>query len=136
MGHCQAASPFPTKSRRGAFWPLPCSPSSARRHLHPFPIRWESFNLRRLLTRTKTIEDLITELRFLTTAPFSPSRKKPYCTTSTASLMQPSTSASPSARRRLRCCANPSAKSVGLHPCSHPHRWHQPQRSGTLYLPG
>ena len=60
------------------------------------------FNLRRLLARTKTIEELITELLF-----FSPTRRKPYSTSSTASQMQLRTSASPSARRRLRCCTNP-----------------------------
>ena len=60
------------------------------------------FNLRHLLTGTKTIEELITELLF-----FSPTRRKPYSTSSTASLMQLRTSASQSARRRLRCCTNP-----------------------------
>ena len=53
------------------------------------------FNLRRLLARTKTIEELSCCL--LTTAPFSPTRRKPYSTSSTASLMQPRTLASPSA---------------------------------------
>ena len=52
------------------------------------------FDLRRLLVRTKTIEELFTELLF---APFSPTRRKSYSTSSTASLMQPRTSASPSA---------------------------------------
>ena len=42
-----------------------------------------------------------------TTAPFSPTRRKPYSTSSTASLMQPRTSSSPSAWRRPRCCTNP-----------------------------
>ena len=54
------------------------------------------FNLRRLLARMKTVEELITDCRLLTTAPFSPTRRKPFSTSSTASLMQPRTSASPS----------------------------------------
>ena len=29
MGHCRAASPFPTASTTGAFWPPHCSPSSS-----------------------------------------------------------------------------------------------------------
>ena len=53
-------------------------------------------NLRCLPARTKIIEELTTEL-LLTTAPFSPIRRQPYSTSSTASLMQPRTSASPSA---------------------------------------
>ena len=55
------------------------------------------FNLRRLLARTKTIEDLSLSCCLLTTAPFSPTRRKPYSTLSTASLMQPRTLASSSA---------------------------------------
>ena len=43
----------------------------------------------------------------LTTAPFSPTRKKPYSSSLTASLMQPRSSASPSAWRILRSCTNP-----------------------------
>ena len=43
----------------------------------------------------------------LTTAPFSPTQRKPYSTSSTTSLMQPRTLASPSAWRRLRYCTNP-----------------------------
>ena len=42
----------------------------------------------------------------LTTAPYSPTRRKPYSTLSTASLMQPRTSASLSACRRQKCCTN------------------------------
>ena len=56
------------------------------------------FNLRRLLSRTK-IPPRNSSLSccLLTTPPFSPTRRKPYTTSSTASLMQPRTSASPSA---------------------------------------
>ena len=39
----------------------------------------------------------------LMTAPLSPTRRKPYSISSTASLMQPVTSPSSSARRRLKC---------------------------------
>ena len=42
----------------------------------------------------------------LITAPFSPTQKKPYRTSSNASPTQPRTSVSPSASRRLRCCTN------------------------------
>ena len=55
------------------------------------------FNLRRLLKRTKSSKNSSLRRCLLTTAPFSPTRKKPYSTSSTASLMQPRTSASPSA---------------------------------------
>ena len=54
------------------------------------------FNLRSLHARTKKIEELLSlSCCLLTTAPFSPTRRKPYNTWSTASLMQPRTSASP-----------------------------------------
>ena len=46
------------------------------------------FNLRRLLARTKTIEEFISELLFLVTAaPFTPTWRKPYSTSSTAFRM-------------------------------------------------
>ena len=41
------------------------------------------------------------------TVPFSLTRRKPYSTLSTMSLMQSRTLASPSAWRRLRCCTDP-----------------------------
>ena len=63
------------------------------------------FNLRRLLARTKTIEELSCCL--LTTAPFSPTRRKPYSTSSTASLMQPRTSASPSSLKKTEVLYQP-----------------------------
>ena len=43
----------------------------------------------------------------LRTAPFLPTRRKPYNTLSTTSLMQQRTLALPSAWKRLRCCTNP-----------------------------
>ena len=51
----------------------------------------------RLLAHTKTIEELITALLFADDCAFSPTWWKPYSTSSAASLMQPRTSASPSA---------------------------------------
>ena len=54
------------------------------------------FNLRRLLARTKTMRNSSLSCCLLTTAPFSPTWRKPYSTSSTASLMQPRTWASPS----------------------------------------
>ena len=52
------------------------------------------FNHRRLLARTKTIEELLLSSCLLTTAPFSPTCRKLYNTSSTTSLMQPKGSAS------------------------------------------
>ena len=43
----------------------------------------------------------------LTTAPFSPTRRKPYSTSSTASLMQPRTSASPSSLKKTEVSYQP-----------------------------
>ena len=43
----------------------------------------------------------------LMTVHFSPTRRKPYSRSPTASLMKPRTLASLSAWRRLRCCTNP-----------------------------
>ena len=65
-------------------------------HIH-FRPDGNVFNLRRPLARTKTIKELIIELLFAETAPCSPTRRKLYSTSSIASLMQPRTSASPSA---------------------------------------
>ena len=62
-----------------------------------------------------------------TTTPILPTRRKLYSTSSTATLMQPRTSAS----RILRCCINRLHESVQF---SYQHRRHQPQRSGALYL--
>ena len=72
---CRAASPSQTASSRDAFWPPHCSPSSSascsmRQEDLPdgIYIRFRTdgslFNLRRLLVRTKTIKELITELLF------------------------------------------------------------------------
>ena len=63
-----------------------------------FPTDGNLFNLRRLLSRTK-IPPRNSSLSccLLTTPPFSPTRMKPYSASSTASLMQPKTSASPPA---------------------------------------
>ena len=54
-------------------------------------------NLRRLLACTKTFEDSSPSYCLLMTAPFLPTRRKPYSTSSINSLMQPRTLASPSA---------------------------------------
>ena len=73
---CRAASPSQTASSKDAFWPAHCFPSSSAlcsmRQKKDLPdgiyIRFLTdgslFNLRRLLARTKTIEELITELLF------------------------------------------------------------------------
>ena len=55
------------------------------------------FKLGRLLARTKTIEELITELLFVDDCALLAHSEEPYSTSSTASLTQPRTSASPSA---------------------------------------
>ena len=75
MSHCRAAFPSPTASSRGASWPQHCSPCSSiscsvRQEDMPdrIYIRFRTdaivFNLRRLLARTKTTEELTTELLF------------------------------------------------------------------------
>ena len=74
-GLCRAASPFPSASSRDASWPPNCYPSSlascsvrqkrtCRTASTSVSEQTEVFNLRRLLARTKTIEELITELLF------------------------------------------------------------------------
>ena len=112
MGLCRAASPSPTASSRDAFWPTHCSPSSSA-----------SCSVRQMRTcqtaSTSVFEQTAVSSTFgvssharkpsrnsslscclLMTAHFSPTRRKPYSASSTASLMQPRTSASPSAWRR------------------------------------
>jgi len=59
MGLCRAASPSPTESSRDAFWPPHCSPDGIYAR---FRTDSSLFNLRRLLARTKSIEEFITEL--------------------------------------------------------------------------
>ena len=61
MGLCRAASPSPTESSRDAFWPPHCSPDGIYAR---FRTDSSLFNLRRLLARTKTIEELNAELLF------------------------------------------------------------------------
>ena len=64
-------------------------------------------NLRRLLARTKTTEELITELLFTDNCAFLAHTEKAQQHIVSSSLMQPINSASPLARRRLRCCSKP-----------------------------
>ena len=119
MGLCRATSPSPTASSRDAFWPPHCSPSSSAsccvRQKRTCQTASTSVSEQTTVSSTfgvssharKPPRNSSLSCSLLTTAPFSPIRRKPYSTSSTASLMQPRISALSSARRRRRCRTNP-----------------------------
>ena len=93
------------------------------------------FNLRRLLARTKTIEELITEMLFADDCAFlAPTEEE----------VQPIVNRFSDAAKNFGLTISPKKTEVLYQPpprvvyisSSHQHRWHQPKRTGTLHLPG
>ena len=99
MGLCRAASPSPTASSRDAFWPPHCSPASVScsvRQKRACKTVSKSVSEQTVVSSIfgvssharKPSRNASVSYCLLTTAPFSPTRRKPYSTSSTAFLMQ------------------------------------------------
>ena len=120
MGVCRAASPSPTVSSRDAFWPPHCSPSSSIscsvRQKRNCQTAFTSFSYQTAVSSTFGVSSYARKLSrnsslsccFLTNAPFSPIQKKPYSTSQTASMMQPSTLAYTISLKKTEVLYHPS----------------------------
>ena len=119
MSLCWAASLSPMASSRDASWSPHCSPSSSAscsmRQKRTCQMASTSVSKQTLqpsmFSRTHKNHSSSLSCCLLTTA-LLPTQRKPNSTSSTSSLMQSRTLASPSARRRLRCCTNPLHKRI------------------------
>ena len=119
MGLCQTASPSPTASSMDAFWPPHPSPSSSAlcsvRQKRTYQTASTSISEQTTVSSTfgvfsharKPPRNSSLSCSLLTTAPFSPTRRKPYSTSSTASLMQQRTTASPSSLKKTEVLYQP-----------------------------
>ena len=92
------------------------------------------FNLRRLLARMKTIEELITE------PPFADDRA---LLTHTEEALQHIVNRFSNAAKNFGLTISlkktgvvPTPSTCGIRSSPHQHRWHQPKCSGTLHLHG
>ena len=91
------------------------------------------FNLRRLLARTKTIEEFISELPFADDCALL---------AHTEEALQHIVNRSSDAAKKFGLTISLKkteelyqTSTCGIQSSSHQHRWHQPKRSGTLHLP-
>ena len=132
------------RQTEGASRPTNCSPSSSvscyvrqkRTYKAVFTCVPEqkavSSNLRRLLARTKTIEELITDLLFADDCALL---------AHTEEALQHIVDRFSDAAKNFGLAISLKKTEVLYQPSprqssSHQHRWHQPKRSGTLHLPG
>ena len=144
MGLCRATSPSPTASSRDAFWPPHFSPCSSASYSvrQKTTCQTASTSVSGLTAVSSTFcvssharkpsRNSSLSCCLLTIDHFSTARRKPYSTSSTASLMQPRTLASPSAWRRLRCCTNSERE---RHTVLKKASMAPTKRSGALHLP-
>ena len=86
------------------------------------------FNLRRLLARTKTIEELITELLFADDCALLAHMEE--------ALQHIVNRFSDEAKRFGLIISLKKIEVLDIQSSSHQHRWHQPKCSETLELPG